>query len=87
MRGNHEIADYTGNLARKIVAFSLIAQLRISTRLADAIVKHALKKLQIKAPEEEQTLNCKYEELQFVGWFEETTQKFKLKRRSKKDII
>ncbi|MDW8022958.1 MAG: TFIIB-type zinc ribbon-containing protein [Nitrososphaerota archaeon] len=87
MRGNHEIADYMGNLARKIVAFCLIAQLRISTRLADAIVKHALEKLQTKAPSEAETLSYKSEELEFVAWFEEATQKFKLKRTSKKATI
>ncbi|MEM3698017.1 MAG: TFIIB-type zinc ribbon-containing protein [Candidatus Bathyarchaeia archaeon] len=87
MRGNHEIADYTGNIARKIVAFCLTAQLQIPTRLADAIVKHALQKLQIKIPSEAETLNYKNEELQFVGWFEEATQKFKLKRITKKDAI
>ncbi|MGB9779117.1 MAG: TFIIB-type zinc ribbon-containing protein [Candidatus Bathyarchaeales archaeon] len=87
MRSNHEIADYTGNLARRIVAFCLTAKLQISTRLADAIVKHALQKLQIKVPNEAETLNCKDEELQFVGWFEEATQKFKLKRTSKQALL
>jgi len=86
MRGNHEIADCTGSLARKIVAFCLTAQLQISTKLADAIVKHVLKKLQIKVPEE-QTLNYKEEELQFVDWFEETIQKFKLKRSGKQALL
>jgi hypothetical protein len=48
MRDNHEIANYTGNLARKIVAFAITAQLHISTRIADALVKHAIQKFQLK---------------------------------------
>ncbi|MBS7621009.1 hypothetical protein KEJ32_02690 [Candidatus Bathyarchaeota archaeon] len=32
LRGNHEIAAYTGNLARKIVAFALIAASRFKLR-------------------------------------------------------
>jgi len=87
MRDNHEIANYTGNLARKIVAFAITAQLHISTRIADAIVKHAIQKFQLKISCDEKTLNFKDEDLQFVGWFEEVIQKFKLKPQTKKTVL
>jgi len=78
-RGSHELANYTGNLARKIVAFALIAHIQVSTRMADAIVKHALQRLQLKPDIDGQTLNAKDEDLKFVEWFEESMQKFKFK--------
>jgi hypothetical protein len=78
-RGNHELADYTGNLARKIVAFALIAHIQVPTRMADAIVKHALQKLQLKSNIDGQTLDVKDEDLKFVEWFEESIKEFKLK--------
>ncbi|MEM3579612.1 MAG: hypothetical protein QXL54_05275 [Candidatus Bathyarchaeia archaeon] len=78
-RGNHEIAAYTGNLARKIVAFALAARLKVPTGWADAIVKHALNKLQLNMDSQNQALSAKDEDLHFVEWFEEATQKFKLK--------
>jgi len=78
-RGNHELADYTGNLARKIVAFTLIAHIQVPTRMADAIVKHALQKLQLKSNIDGQTLDAKDEDLKFVEWFEESIKEFKLK--------
>ena len=78
-RGSHELANYTGNLARKIVAFALIAHIQVSIRMADAIVKHALQKLQLKTNIDDQTLDAKDEDLKFVQWFEESIQKFNLK--------
>jgi len=66
-RGSHELADYTGKLARKIVAFALVAHVQVPTRVADAIVKHALRKLQLKTNINEQTLDAKDEDLKFVG--------------------
>ena len=81
-RGNHEIASYTGNLARKVVAFALVARLKVPTRWADAIVKHALNKLGLDMDLKSHVLSYKDEDLQFVEWFQETTQKFKLKEAS-----
>jgi len=78
-RGSYELANYTGNLARKIVAFALVAHIQVPTRMADAIVKHAIQKLQLKTNMNEQTLNVKNENLKFVEWFEESIQKFNLK--------
>jgi len=78
-RGSHELADYTGKLARKIVAFALVAHIQVSIRMADAIVKHALQKLQLKTNIDDQTLDAKDEDLKFVQWFEESIQKFNLK--------
>jgi hypothetical protein len=78
-RGSHELADYTGKLARKIVAFALIAHIQVPTRMADAIVKHALQKLQLKTNIDGQTLDVKDEDLKFVEWFEESIKEFKLK--------
>jgi len=78
-RGSHELANYTGNLARKIVAFALIAHIQVPMRMADAIVKHALQKLQLKAEINDQTLNFNNDDLKFVEWFEESIQKFNLK--------
>jgi len=78
-RGNYEMAAYTGNLARKIVAFALAARLKVPTRWADAIVKHALNKLQLNVDSQNQALSVKDEDLQFVEWFENVIQQFKLK--------
>ncbi|MEM3618713.1 MAG: TFIIB-type zinc ribbon-containing protein [Candidatus Bathyarchaeia archaeon] len=78
-RGNYEIAAYTGNLARKIVAFALAARLKVPTGWAYAIVKHALNKLQLNMDSQNQVLSVKDEDLHFVEWFEDATQKFKLK--------
>ncbi|MEM3698063.1 MAG: hypothetical protein QXQ94_11330, partial [Candidatus Bathyarchaeia archaeon] len=78
-RGNYEVAAYTGNLARKIVAFALVARLKVPTRWADAIVKHALHKLQLNVNSQSQAFSVKDEDLQFVEWFEDAIQKFKLK--------
>jgi hypothetical protein len=78
-RGSHELADYTGNLARKIVAFTLIAHIQVPTRMADAIVKHTLQKLQLKSIIDAQILDAKDEDLHFVEWFEESIKEFKLK--------
>jgi len=78
-RGSHELADYTGNLARKIVAFALVAHIQVPTSMADAIVRHALRKFQPKTKIDGQTLNAKDEDLKFVEWFEESIQKFKFK--------
>ncbi|MBS7636408.1 hypothetical protein KEJ37_03565 [Candidatus Bathyarchaeota archaeon] len=61
MRGNHEIAAYTGNLARKIVAFALIAPSRFQTGLAEAIVRHAINKLGLQT-----NLTVRGENLQFI---------------------
>jgi len=47
--------------------------------MADATVKHALQKLQLKPNIDELTLDAKDEDLQFVEWFEESIQKFNLK--------
>jgi len=82
-RGSHELADYTGKLARKIVAFALIAHIQVPMRMADAIVKHALQKLQPKTSVNEQTLDAKDDDLRFVKWFEESMQKFKFKEASR----
>lgn len=78
-RENHEMADYVGNLARKIVAFALTANINVPTRIADAIVHHATRKFQLKQDGNGQTLKFKEEDLQFVEWFEEATHRLKLK--------
>ncbi|MEM3695081.1 MAG: TFIIB-type zinc ribbon-containing protein [Candidatus Bathyarchaeia archaeon] len=78
-RGNYEIAAYTGNLARKIVAFALAARLKVPTGWADAIVKYAFNKLQLNVGLQNQVLSVKDEDLHFVEWFEDATQKLKLK--------
>ncbi|MEM3666967.1 MAG: hypothetical protein QW222_07810 [Candidatus Bathyarchaeia archaeon] len=78
-RGNYEIAAYTGNLARKIVAFALTAHVKVPTGWADAIVKHALNKLKLNVDSQDQVLSVKNENLQFVEWFEDAIQKFKLR--------
>jgi len=82
-RENYEIAAYTGNMARKIVAFALAARLKVPTGWADAIVQHALNKFQLKMDLNHQVLRFKDEDLQFIEWFESATQKFKLKERTK----
>jgi hypothetical protein len=79
MRDNYEVADYAGSLARKVVGFAIIANVKIPTRMADALVKHILNKFGIKGNCNEQILNYKEEDLQFVEWFEEAIQKFRLK--------
>ncbi|MEM3703948.1 MAG: zinc ribbon domain-containing protein [Candidatus Bathyarchaeia archaeon] len=78
-RENYEVASYAGNLARKVVAFAVIAHIQVRTRLADAIVKHVLEKFQLKIGPNEQVLSFKDEDLRFVEWFENAIQKFKLK--------
>lgn len=82
-RGNHEIAAYTGNLARKIVAFALAARLSIPSTWADAIVRHTLDKLQLKVGSSDNVLKFRDEDLQFVEWFENAVKKFKLREVSK----
>ena len=79
MRDNYEVADYAGSLARKVVGFAIIANVKIPTRMADALVKHILNKFGIKGNCNEQILNYKEEDLQFVEWFEEAIQKFRLR--------
>ena len=82
-RGNYEIAAYTGNLARKVVAFALAARLSIPSTWADAIVRHTLNKLQLKIALNDNVLKFKDEDLQFVEWFDNAVKKFKLKEASK----
>ena len=82
-RGNHEIAAYSGNLARKIVAFALAARVKVPTGWADAIVKHVLNKLGLNMDPQSQVLSFRDGDLQFVEWFENTIQKFKLKENLK----
>lgn len=76
-RGNHEIADYAGKLGRRIVAFAIVARVKVPKRWADAIVKYALRKFQLKADLGEQLLNFKDEDLQFIEWFENSIQRFR----------
>jgi len=82
-RGNYEIAAYTGNLARKVVAFALAARLSIPSTWADAIVRHTLNKLQLKIASSDNILKFRDEDLQFVEWFDNAVKKFKLKEISK----
>ncbi|MEM3695085.1 MAG: TFIIB-type zinc ribbon-containing protein [Candidatus Bathyarchaeia archaeon] len=76
-RGNHEVAAYTGNLARKIVAFAIAARIKVPSTWADAIVHHTLNKLQLKATPN-QVLKHRDRDLQFVEWFQEAMRKIKL---------
>lgn len=78
-RWNYEIAAYAGNLARKVVSFAVIAHIQVRARLADAIVKHALEKFQLRIGPNEQVLSFKDEDLRFIEWFENAIQKIKLK--------
>jgi len=77
-RGNHEIAAYTGNLARKIVTFAIAARVKVPLTWADAIVQHTLNKFQIKATSNHQVLRLRNKDLQFVEWFQEAMGKIKL---------
>jgi hypothetical protein len=43
-REDWQLADYTGNLARKLVAYKLLTKQGISFRLGDAIVAYAMEK-------------------------------------------
>jgi hypothetical protein len=81
MRENHEIANYTGNLARKIVGFAIVANLNIPTRIGDAIVQYANQKFQLKCNNNAQNLKFKEEDIEFVEWFEKATQMLKPKTR------
>jgi hypothetical protein len=81
MRENHEIANYTGNLARKIVSFAITANLNIPTRIGDAIVQYAIQKFQLKCNNDAQNLKFKEEDIKFVEWFEKATQILKPKTR------
>lgn len=83
-RGNHEIAAYAGNLARRIVAFAFAAHIQVPTAWADAIVKHAINKLHLKVECYNQVFRAKDEDLQFIAWFEEAIKKFRLKETSTK---
>jgi len=84
MRENHEIANYTGNLARKIVSFAITANLNIPTRIGDAIVQYTTQKFQLKCNNNAQNLKFKEEDIKFVEWFEKATQILKLKKPSNK---
>jgi len=77
LRENHQIADYAGKLARKIVAFALIAHIPVRKRIGDAIAQHAIKKFQLKVNLNACMLKSKEEDLKFIEWFEEATQKLK----------
>ena len=77
-RGNHEIAAYTRNLARKIVTFAIAARVKVPLTWADAIVQHTLNKFQIKATSNHQVLRLRNKDLQFVEWFQEAMGKIKL---------
>jgi len=83
-RGNHEIAAYAGNLARRIVAFAFAAHIQVPTAWADAIVKHAIGKLNLEVECCKQVFKAKDEDLQFVAWFEEAIKKFRLRETSAK---
>jgi len=83
-RGNHEIAAYTGNLARKVVAFAIAARIQVPSAWADAIVHHAINKLQLKTEPYNKILRSRDEDLQFIAWFEEAINKFRLRETSAK---
>jgi len=72
-RENWQLANYTGNLARKIVAFKLLTKQPISYKLGDAITAHTIEKLGLKTAASD--LKVENEDLQLIQQLENITQK------------
>jgi transcription initiation factor TFIIIB Brf1 subunit/transcription initiation factor TFIIB len=72
-RENCLLADYTGKLARKIVAFKLLTKQPISYRLGDAIIARTIEKFGLKA--NPPNLKVENEDLQLIRQLENITQK------------
>jgi hypothetical protein len=73
-RENWLLANYTGNLARKTVAFKLLTKQNISYKLGDAIVAHAMQKLNLKAGALS-SVKPETEDLELIRQMETATQK------------
>jgi hypothetical protein len=48
-RENWLLANYTGNLARKVVTFKLLTSKNVRTHVGDAVVVYAIEKFGLKA--------------------------------------
>jgi transcription initiation factor TFIIIB Brf1 subunit/transcription initiation factor TFIIB len=75
-RENWLLADYTGNLARKIVAYKLLTKQTVSYRLGDAIVAYVIQKFNLKA-NASSTLKVETEDLQLIRQLENIAPKSK----------
>jgi transcription initiation factor TFIIIB Brf1 subunit/transcription initiation factor TFIIB len=73
-RENWPLANYTGNLARKTVAFKLLTKHSVSYRLGDAVVTYAIKKFNLKA-DALSTVKPETEDLELIRQMETATQK------------
>ena len=72
-RENWLLADYAGNLARKIVAFKLLTKQPVSYKLGDAITAHTIEKFGLKTAASD--LKVENEDLQLIQQLENATQK------------
>jgi len=72
-RENWLLADYAGNLARKIVAFKLLTKQPVSYKLGDAIIAHTIEKFSLKTGPP--NLKVENEDLQLIRQLENATQK------------
>jgi hypothetical protein len=75
-RENWLLADYAGNLARKVVAFKLLAKQPVGYRLGDAIIAHTIEKFGLKTAASD--LKVETEDLQLIRQLENMAQKPKL---------
>jgi len=69
-RENWQLADYTGKLARKIVAFKITAKQKVTSRLGDAIVAYAMEKFGLK-PAAPDLKEANPEDLKIIKLFEQ----------------
>ena len=72
-RENWLLADYAGNLARKIVAFKILTKQPVSYKLGDAIIAHTIEKFSLKTGPP--NLKVENEDLQLIQQLENATQK------------
>jgi len=72
-RENWLLANYAGNLARKIVAFKLLTKQPISHKLGDAIIAHTIEKFGLKTAASD--LKVETEDLQLIRQLENMAQK------------
>ena len=72
-RNNWLLANYTGNQARKIVAFKLLTKQPVSYKLGDAIIAHTIEKFSLKT--DPPNLKVETEDLQLIRQLENIAQK------------
>ena len=72
-RENWLLANYAGNLARKIVAFKLLTKQPVGYKLGDAIIAHTIEKFRLKTAASD--LKVENEDLQLIQQLENITQK------------